>query len=181
MTKKAEKLFNNNELKLAIIYCIEDNVEPNKLWKEIKNKIETPSFTQFIFYLYKLDQLKIYNIIIPKINITSNFYNKFIKILLINKEKLIDNFPLTNHSVIEIINNYDIKLKNLLKLLCENNISLSLSKIKDTNKKNLIKVLYLKKEVDQLKSNINYLFRIFFACCSVFIFFLFLYILISIY
>lgn len=181
MTKKTEKLFNNNELKLAIIYCIEDNVEPNKLWKEIKNKIETPSFTQFIFYLYKLDQLKIYNIIIPKINITSNFYNKFIKILLINKEKVIDNFPLTNHLVIDIINNYDIKLKNLLKLLSENNISVSLSKIKDINKKNLIKVLYLKKEVEQLKSNINYLFRIFVACCSGFIFFLFLYILISIY
>lgn len=181
MTKKSEKLFNNDELKLAMIYCIENNVEPTKLWKEIRNKIEKPSFTQFIFYLYKLDQLKIYNIIIPKINITSNFYNKFIKILLINKEKLIDNFPLTNHSVIKIINNYDIKLKNLLKLLSENNISLSLSKIKDTNKKNLIKVLYLKKEVDQLKSNINYLFRIFVACCSIFIFFLLLYILISIY
>ena len=151
MTKKSENLFDNNELKLAIIYCIENNVEPNKLWKEIRNKIETPSFTLFLFYLYKLNELKKYNIIIPKINITTNFYNKLIKILLINEEKLIDTFPITNHLVIDIINNYDIKLKNLMKLLIENNISIPLSKIKDNNKKNFIKVIYLKKEIKQLK------------------------------
>jgi hypothetical protein len=181
MTGKSKYLFNNNELKLAIVYYLENNIKSNNLWKEIKNSVENPSFTLFLYFLYKLKEESIYYIEIPKININTNFYNKLIKILLINDEKILNNFPLTNQSIIEIINNYDIKLKKLMKLLNQNNIVLSLSKIKDSNKKNLIKVLYLKKKVDQLKIDLSNWFIFFFTCIISFIFLFFLYIIISIY
>lgn len=180
MTIKSNYLFTNNQLKVAIIYYLENNIKINNLWKKIKNTTENPSFTKFLFYLYKLKHQYV-TIKIPKINISSNFYNKLIKILLENKEKILDKFPITNQPIIEIINNYDIKLKNLMKLLSQNNIVISLSKIKDNNKKNLIKVLYLKNEIDELKLRIFNLFRLFFACIIGFLFLFFLYIIISIY
>ena len=105
MTGKSKYLFNNNELKLAIVYYLENNIKSNNLWKEIKNSVENPSFTLFLYFLYKLKEESNYYIEIPKININTNFYNKLIKILLINDEKILNNFPLTNQSIIEIINN----------------------------------------------------------------------------
>jgi hypothetical protein len=176
-----EYLFNNNQLKVAIIYYIENNIESNNLWNKIKKNVENPSFTKFLFYLYKLKEQDTYNIVIPKININANFYNKLIKILLNNKEKIVNNFPLTNQPITEIINNYDIKVKNLMKLLNQNNIVISLSKIKDNNKKNLIKVLYLKNEIEELKIDLFNLLSFFIACIIGFIFLFLLHIVISIY
>lgn len=176
-----EYLFNNNQLKVAIIYYIENNIESNNLWNQIKKNVEKPSFTKFLFYLYKLKEQDTYNIVIPKININANFYNKLIKILLNNKEKIVNNFPLTNQPITEIINNYDIKLKNLMKLLNQNNIVISLSKIKDNNKKNLIKVVYLKNEIEELKIDLFNLLCFFIASIIGFIFLFLLHIVISIY
>jgi len=179
-------LFTNNQLKTAIIYYIENNTESNNtesnnIWNQIKKNVENPSFTTFLFYLYKLKQQNKYNIEIPKININANFYNKLIKILLDNQEKISDIFPLTNQPIIEIINNYDIKIKNLMKLLNKNNIVITLSKIKNINKKNLIKVLYLKNEIQELKIDLFNLFSFFVAYLVAFIFLFLLYIVISIY
>jgi hypothetical protein len=178
-------LFTNNQLKTAIIYYIENNIESNNIWNQIKKNVDNPSFTTFLFYLYKLKEQNKYNIEIPKININANFYNKLIKILLDNQEKISDNFPLTNQSIIEIINNYDIQIKNLMKLLNQNNIVITLSKIKNTNKKNLIKVLYLKNKIQELKIDLFNLFSfftsLFIACLTGFIFLFLLYIVVSIY
>jgi hypothetical protein len=174
-------LFNNNQLKMAIIYYIKNNIDSNNLWNEIKKNVDNPSFSKFLFYLYKLKEHQKYNIEIPKININPNFYNKLIKILLDNQEKISDTFPLTNQPIIDVINNYDIKLKNLMKLLNKNNIVISLSKIKDNNKKNLIKLLYIKNEIEGLKLDLFNYISLFFSCIIAFIFLFFLYIIVSIY
>ena len=33
-------LFNNNQLKMAIIYYIKNNIDSNNLWNEIKKNVE---------------------------------------------------------------------------------------------------------------------------------------------
>lgn len=156
-------LFTNDELKLAIIYCLENlkknKISINDIWLELKKIIRRPSFTKFIYLINKLKNQNLYDFEckLDKIRKDKKFYNKMINLLLKNKEKITYKFPYTNELLIDIINKYDININNMMKLLETNNIKVSIKKIKNNKKKNIIKTFYLKHKIYELVDENKYL------------------------
>lgn len=150
-------LFNNDDIKLAIIYCLEnmktgDKFSVNELWIELKKVIKHPSFTKFIYLVDKLKKENLYELKDDLIQIKkdNSFYNKMINLLLKNKEQITCKFPFTDELFDDIINNYNVDLNRLLTLLESNKIRVSLKRIKSKNKKTQIKTFYLKQKLYEL-------------------------------
>ena len=193
-------LFTNDDIKLALICCLE-NMKNNKkisiidLWKNLKKIIKNPSFTKFIYLIDKLKTQNLYELEdLIQIKKSKTFYNKMINLLLKNQEKISYKFPVTNELFDDIINKYNINLNQLLKLLDSNKIKISLKKIKNKRKKITIKTFYLKKKIYELNTNNNLLLkdlsfykRKYYLLCVIFSFFFicsflpFLYFIVSIY
>ena len=114
------KLFNKNELKLAILYCLEQK-ETKNLWKEVIKITQNPSFFQFIYFVHQIKNLKLYtklNLHI-KIKKSSKFYNMFFKHLIKNDYIIINNkLPITNEKISHVIKRWKIS-KKLIKQLTE--------------------------------------------------------------
>ena len=114
------KLFNKNELKLAILYCLEQK-ETKNLWKEVMKITQNPSFFQFIYFVHQTKNSKLYtelNLHI-KIKKSSKFYNMFFKHLIKNDYIIINNkLPITNEKISHVIKRWKIS-KKLVKELTE--------------------------------------------------------------
>jgi hypothetical protein len=128
------KLFNKNELKLAILYCLEQK-ETKNLWKEVMKITQKPSFFQFIYFMHQIKNSKLYtelNLHI-KIKKSSKFYNMFFKHLIKNDYIIINNkLPITNEKISHIIKRWKIS-KKLVKELAE---KIKFTKIKQNEEYN---------------------------------------------
>ena len=114
------KLFNKNELKLAILYCLEQK-ETKNLWKEVIKITKNPSFFQFIYFVYQTKNSKLYTELNLHIKIKKNskFYNMFFKHLIKNDYIIINNkLPITNEKISHVIKRWKIS-KKLVKQLTE--------------------------------------------------------------
>jgi hypothetical protein len=110
------KLFDNTELKLAILYCLEKTGMKN-LWIEIKKITKNPSYFHFIYFICQIKKSKLYPEMKLQIRIhkTNAFYNMLFK-HLIKYDYKIENgrLPLTNEKISKVIKRWNIS-KNLIK------------------------------------------------------------------
>ena len=157
---RVQFLFNNFDMKLAIIFCLEhmktdDIFSVNELWLELKKVVKHPSFTKFIYLVDKLKKENLYELKNDLIEIKKDksFYNKMINLLLKNNEQITYKFPFTDELYDDIINKYNVDLNRLLTLLESNKIKVSLRRIKSKNKKRQIKTFYLKQKLFELDEN----------------------------
>ena len=114
------KIFNKNELKLAILYCLEHKKTQN-LWKEVMKIAQSPSFFQFIYFIHQIKKSKLYTELNLHIKIKKSlkFYNMFFKHLIKNDYIIINNkLPITNEKISHVIKRWKIS-KKLVKELIE--------------------------------------------------------------
>ena len=114
------KIFNKNELKLAILYCLEHKKTQN-LWKEVMKIAQSPSFFQFIYFIHQIKKSKLYTELNLHIKIKKSlkFYNMFFKHLIKNDYIIINNkLPITNEKISHVIKRWKIS-KKLVKQLTE--------------------------------------------------------------
>ena len=122
------KLFDNNELKLAILYCLEKTGMKN-LWKEVKKVTKKPSYFYFIYIVCQIKKSGLYpNMKLQiKIQKSNAFYNMLFKHLIkydykIEKNRLLSRsfgsslensvfLPITNEKISHVIKKWTISKK----------------------------------------------------------------------
>jgi hypothetical protein len=77
------KLFDNTELKLAILYCLEKTGSKN-LWKEVKKVTQKPSFFHYVYLVCQIKKSGLYPHMKLQIKIkrSNKFYNMLFKHIL---------------------------------------------------------------------------------------------------
>ena len=77
------KLFDNTELKLAILYCLEKTGSKN-LWKEVKKVTQKPSFFHFVYLVCQIKKSGLYPEMKLRVRIkrSNKFYNMLFRHLI---------------------------------------------------------------------------------------------------
>ena len=156
----SHKKFTNDELKLAITYCLFQN--NNDLWVAVKECVDNPSYYLFLYYYEQLKESpNHFNIKLPKIKykLTKDFCLELLNDMILNYElydKNMELIPLFNISIVDLINLYDIPddLINGILFWYHNLSIITIDTIIDNNKKELIKK-YQQQNIKNIK-NINY-------------------------
>jgi hypothetical protein len=116
------KLFDNNELKLAILYCLERPGTKN-LWREVKKITKRPSFFKFIYFISQIQKSGLYPEMKVQIKIkrSKSFYIMLFKHLIKYDYKFGNTFPnqsignsllpITNEKVSHVIKRWKISNK----------------------------------------------------------------------
>ncbi len=107
------KIFDNTQLKLAILYCLEKTGSKN-LWKEVKKITKKPSFFHFVYLVCQIKKSGLYPEM--KIQVKIKRSNKFYNILfshIIKYDYKIENnrVPITNEKFSQVIKRWKISKK----------------------------------------------------------------------
>ena len=123
------KLFDNNELKLAILYCLERTGTKN-LWREVKKITKKPSFFRFIYFISQIQKSGLYPEMKIEIKIKRSkyFYNMLFR-HLIKYDYEIENdngsklLPITNEKISNVIKRWNVSKKLVQKFKQKYNLN----------------------------------------------------------
>jgi hypothetical protein len=110
------KLFNSDEMKLAVLYCLEKGYR-KKLWKAVKKIIKRPSFIYFTYIVTQIKKSSLYPKLSIKIKIyrSKKFYIMLFKNMIKYDYEIKNRLPITNEKIKDIIKKWKIPHKLVYK------------------------------------------------------------------
>lgn len=110
------KLFNSDEMKLAVLYCLEKGYR-RKLWKAVKKIIKNPSYIYFSYIVTQIKKSGLY----PKLNVkikiyrSRQFYIMLFKNMIKYDYEFKNRLPITNEKIKDVIKKWSIPQKLVYK------------------------------------------------------------------